>query len=88
MDGDVLTQRILERPQRETRVIPTSTVVEAVDPHATEVEGDPCWPDLGSIPDGVDAVGGCPLMFGPTADGPHKVLCRIFTWAGKVPRHV
>ena len=114
--------------------------VFAVNPNATEVEGDRCWPDLASIPDGVEGVvigtrpetaeatmrecvdlgiervwmhrlvgagsvsdtasaygrehgievidGGCPLMFGPTADGPHKVLCRIFTWAGKVPRHV
>lgn len=30
--------------------------------------------------------GGCPLMFGPTADGPHKVMRFVFTMAGKVPR--
>ena len=30
--------------------------VFAVNPNATEVEGDPCYPDLASIPDGVDAV--------------------------------
>ena len=27
-----------------------------VNPRATEVEGDPCYPDIGSIPGGVDAV--------------------------------
>ena len=32
--------------------------------------------------------GGCPLMFGPTADGGHKVMCRVFTLTGKVPRRV
>jgi uncharacterized protein len=30
--------------------------VFAVNPNASEVEGDPCYHDLGSIPDGVDAV--------------------------------
>ena len=30
--------------------------VFAVNPNAREVEGDPCYPDLGSIPGGVDAV--------------------------------
>jgi predicted CoA-binding protein len=30
--------------------------VFAVNPNATQVEGDPCFPDLASIPDGVDAV--------------------------------
>jgi predicted CoA-binding protein len=32
--------------------------------------------------------GGCPLMYGPTADTGHKIMCRILTWTGKVPRHV
>lgn len=32
------------------------TTVFPVNPNATEVEGDPCYPDLGSIPDGVDGV--------------------------------
>ena len=32
--------------------------------------------------------GGCPLMFDPTADGAHKVMCRVFTVMGKVPRKV
>lgn len=27
-----------------------------VNPNATEIDGDPCFPDLGSIPGGVDAV--------------------------------
>jgi predicted CoA-binding protein len=30
--------------------------------------------------------GGCPLMFGPTADFGHKVMRRVFT--GRVPREV
>jgi predicted CoA-binding protein len=30
--------------------------VFAVNPNAQEVEGDPCFPDLASIPGGVDAV--------------------------------
>ena len=30
--------------------------VVAVNPNANAVEGDPCWPDLASIPGGVDAV--------------------------------
>jgi predicted CoA-binding protein len=100
--------------------------VFAVNPNADEVEGDPCYLDLKSIPGGVQAVvigtrpeiaestmrecavlgikhvwmhrgpgagsvsaaateygrqhgitvidGGCPLMFGPTADFGHKVM--------------
>ena len=32
--------------------------------------------------------GGCPLMFGPTADGIHKVLKFACTLTGKVPRTV
>ena len=30
--------------------------VAAVNPNATEVEGDPCYPDLHSVPGGVEAV--------------------------------
>jgi uncharacterized protein len=112
--------------------------VFAVNPNADEVEGDRCYPDLKSIPGGVDAVvigtrpeigertmeecaelgikhvwmhrgpgagsvsaaatdygrqqgitvidGGCPLMFGPTADFGHKVM--RFVYAGKVPKQV
>jgi predicted CoA-binding protein len=30
--------------------------VFAVNPNAAEVEGDPCYPDIGSIPGGVEAV--------------------------------
>ena len=30
--------------------------VVPVNPNATEVEGDRCWPDLASVPGGVDAV--------------------------------
>ena len=32
--------------------------------------------------------GGCPLMFDPTADGGHKVMCFVFTLTGNVPRRV
>lgn len=32
--------------------------------------------------------GGCPCMFGPTADPGHKVLCLIGRATGKVPREV
>jgi hypothetical protein len=114
--------------------------VFAVNPHADEVEGDPCYHDLKSIPGGVESVvigtrpevaedtmrecvdlgirqvwmhrgpgpgsvsdaateygrahgvtvidGGCPLMFGPTADTGHKVMRFVFTATGKVPRRV
>ena len=112
--------------------------VFAVNPNAHEVEGDPCFGDLTSIPGGVDAVviatrpeiaeetmrecaelgikhvwmhwgsggssvsdaatefgrqrgitvidGGCPLMFGPTADFGHKLMRLAF--AGRVPKQV
>jgi uncharacterized protein len=112
--------------------------VFAVNPNAREVEGDPCYKDLASIPGGVDAVvigtrpeiaehtmrecaelgiqhvwmhwgsgassvsgdataygrqhgitvidGGCPLMFGPTADIGHKIM-RV-ALARRVPKQV
>ena len=112
--------------------------VFAVNPNADEVEGDPCYQDLKSIPGGVQAVvigtrpeiaedtmrecaelgitqvwmhrgpgagsisdaatafgrqhgitvidGGCPLMFGPTADFGHKVM--RFVYSGKIPKQV
>jgi predicted CoA-binding protein len=112
--------------------------VFAVNPNASEVEGDPSYPDVKSVPGGVEAVviatrpelaidtmrecaslgirqvwmhrgpgagsvsaaatefgrehgitvidGGCPLMFGPTADFGHKVMRLIYS--GKVPKHV
>ena len=112
--------------------------VFAVNPNAQRVEGDQSYPDLKSIPDGVEAVviatrpeyaegtmrecaelgiqhvwmhrgigpgsvsvaatdygrqhgitvidGGCPLMFGPTADFGHKVIKLIY--AGSVPKQV
>lgn len=114
--------------------------VVAVNPNAEEVEGDPCFHDLRSIPGGVDAVvigtrpehadqtmrecaelgvkhvwmhrgpgsgsvspsateygrehgiavidGGCPCMFGPTADFGHKAMRLVFTLSGNVPRKV
>ena len=114
--------------------------VFAVNPNADEVEGDPCYHDLRSIPGGVQAVvigtspqhadetmhecadlgirqvwmhrgpgpgsvsetaadfgrehgitviaGGCPCMFGPTADFGHKAMRAVFTLTGSVPRNV
>jgi predicted CoA-binding protein len=32
--------------------------------------------------------GGCPLMFGPAADGGHKVMRFVCSLAGTVPKHV
>ena len=112
--------------------------VFAINPNAQEVEGDRTYPDLRSVPGGVEAVvigtraefagttmrecaelgikhvwmhrgpgagsvsvaateygrqhgttvidGGCPLMFGPTADFGHKVMRVVF--AGHVPKKV
>ncbi|WP_296667938.1 CoA-binding protein [Demequina sp.] len=114
--------------------------VAAINPQASTVEGDPCYPDLASVPGGVEAVvigtradhamgtvkeaaslgisdvwmhrafgpgsvddaaaawgrdnglrviaGGCPLMFGATSDGAHRVMCRLLQVTGKVPRKV
>ncbi|MGZ4463631.1 MAG: CoA-binding protein [Gaiellaceae bacterium] len=114
--------------------------VFAVNPNADQVEGDPAYPDLRSIPGGVEAVvigtrpeiadetvrecaelgikhvwmhrgpgggsvsktataygrergltvidGGCPCMFGPTADFGHKAMRLAFTLGGNVPRNV
>jgi predicted CoA-binding protein len=114
--------------------------VFAVNPNAQSVEGDTTYPDLSSIPGGVEAVvigtrperamatvkeasdlgitrvwmhrsidagsvspeaasfgrdqgltvieGGCPLMFGPTADGGHKAMCWVLKLTGSVPRTV
>lgn len=112
--------------------------VFAVNPNAAEVEGDRAYPDLKSIPGGVEAVvigtrpeiaeqtmrdcvelgighvwmhwgagassvskpateygrehgitvidGGCPLMFGPTADLGHKITRRVY--GRRVPKQV
>ena len=112
--------------------------VFAVNPNTRQVEGDRSYPDLASIPGGVQAVvigtrpqiaeatmrecaelginhvwmhrgpgagsvsdaatsygrqhgitvidGGCPLMFGPTADLGHKIMRLVY--ASKVPKQV
>ncbi len=114
--------------------------VFAINPKADEVEGDPAYDDLASVPGGVEAVvigtrpetadstmqecaelginhvwmhrgpgagsvsksattygreqgievidGGCPLMFGPTADLGHKCMRPLLTLTGAVPRKV
>ncbi len=128
--GNVVYQRLRDRGYE----------VFAVNPNADEVEGDPCYHDLASIPGGVEAVvigtrpeiadetmrecvelgighvwmhrgpgggsvsptateygrehgvavidGGCPCMFGPTADAGHKAMRFIFTVTGGVPKNV
>ncbi len=128
--GNVVYQRLRDRGYE----------VFAVNPNADEVEGDPCYHDLRSIPGGAEAVviatrpeiaedtmrecaelgivhvwmhrgpgsgsvseaaadygrehgiavidGGCPCMFGPTADLGHKVMRFVFTLNGNVPRTV
>ena len=112
--------------------------VFAVNPNAESVEGDPCYPDLKSIPETIDGVvvattptvaekivedcaelgiqrvwlhrsfgegsvspkavascqernilaiaGGCPLMFGKTADLPHKCMRGMLKLTGGLPR--
>jgi predicted CoA-binding protein len=114
--------------------------VFAVNPNTTEVEGDAAYPNLASIPDGVEAVvigtapghaeatvrecidtgvthiwfhrgpgggsanpdaarlardhelhvidGGCPCMFGATADLGHKIMRPLLQLKGNVPRRV
>ena len=126
--GNIVYTRLKERGYQ----------VFAVNPNTELVEGDRAYPDLTSIPGGVEAVviatrpehaeatvreaanlgmtkvwmhrsmgagsvspaattlgrelgmvvidGGCPLMFGPTADGGHKFMRFIFSFAGGVPR--
>ena len=123
-----------------TRLRERGYEVFAVNPHAPTVEGDATYPDLRSIPAGVDAVvigtrpehaqatmqeaidlgihhvwmhrsfgagsvspaatalgrdngvtvidGGCPLMFGPASDGGHRMMCRLMTMTGRVPKQV
>lgn len=123
-----------------TRLRERGYEVFAVNPNAPTVEGDATYPDLRSIPGGVDAVvigtrperadatmqeaidlgirhvwmhrsfgtgsvsatatalgrakgvavidGGCPLMFGPASDGGHRMMCRLMTMTGRVPKQV
>lgn len=128
--GNVVYRRLRE----------TGYEVFAVNPNAETVEGDQAYPDLASIPGGVEAVvvatrpehaaatvreaadlgvgrvwmhrsvdagsvdaaavaegrargltvidGGCPLMFGAPSDRAHRVMCRLMTLTGRVPRRV
>jgi predicted CoA-binding protein len=114
--------------------------VFAVNPNADEVEGDPCYHDLKSIPGGVDGViigtkpetamstmqecdelgigrvwmhrgfgggsvsaeatkygrdhgitvidGGCPCMYGPTADFGHKIMKLMLGPTKNIPKNV
>jgi predicted CoA-binding protein len=128
--GNIVYQRLRDRGYE----------VFAVNPNADQVEGDPAYDDLASIPGGVDAVviatrpeladvtmqecaklgikhvwmhrgpgtgsvsksaadygrqhgltvidGGCPCMFGPTADFGHRVMRPFLTLSHNVPRRV
>ncbi len=128
--GNVVYRRLRERGYD----------VVAVNPCAEVVEGDPCYPDLASVPGHLDGVviatrperaeatmrecadlgvrsvwmhrgigqggvsdaatqfgrvhgmtvidGGCPCMFGPTADRGHRVLRAMLTPTSAVPRRV
>jgi hypothetical protein len=128
--GNIVYQRLRDRGYE----------VYAVNPNADQVEGDPAYDDLASIPGGVDAVviatrpeladvtmqecaelgikqvwmhrgpgagsvsksaadygrehgitvidGGCPCMFGPTADFGHKAMRAFLTLSHNVPRRV
>src|SRR5215510_2267689 len=55
--------------------------VFAVNPNTGQVEGDRCYPDLASIPGGVEAV-----VIGTTADFGHKIMRLVY--AGHVPKQV
>lgn len=54
--------------------------------------------DAGSVDDAAAAEGrarglmvidgGCPLMFGAPSDRSHRVMCRLMTFTGRVPRRV
>lgn len=128
--SNVVYQRMRERGYQ----------VFPVNPNAETVEGDTAYPDLASIPGGVEAVviatapqhamgtmreavdlgiqhvwmhrsfgggsvehsattygrehgvtvidGGCPLMFGPTADGGHKFMKALLGLTKNVPKQV
>jgi hypothetical protein len=128
--GNVVFERLVDRGYEAF----------AVNPNVAEIEGVPCYPDLRSIPGGVEAVviatrperadatmrecaelgikhvwmhrgpgagsvspeatefgrehgitvidGGCPCMFGETADGGHKAMCMVLKLSGNVPRMV
>ncbi len=128
--SNVVFQRLRERGYE----------VFAVNPNATEVEGVAAYPDLKSIPGGVEAVvigtrperaeatmqecaelgikhvwmhrgfgggsvcdeatvygrehgiqvihGGCPLMFGPTADVGHKIMKAMLSLTKNIPKQV
>ena len=52
--------------------------------HGSVSERRPIWPRAR------DPVidGGCPCMFGPTADPGHKMMRTVFTLTGNVPKRV
>ncbi len=128
--GNVVLDRLVERGYEAF----------AINPNAETIGDRPAYPDLASVPGGVEAVvigtspahamatmqqavelgikhvwmhrsldagsvdaaataygrehgvtvidGGCPLMFGETADGGHKFMCAFLKLTGSVPRTV
>lgn len=122
------------------RLRDTGHLVFAINPSADEVEGDPCYPDVGAVPEQLDGVvvvttpdvaeqiaeqcaaagvprvwlhrgigpgstspeavsfcrehgievipGGCPNMYGATADPGHKCLRAMLRLTHKLPRTV
>ena len=51
--------------------------------------GDQNTADVDRAMDGVNVIdGGCPLMFGPTADFGHKCMKAVLTLTRNVPRQV
>jgi predicted CoA-binding protein len=74
-----------------------ATMREAVDLGITRVWMHRSFGE-GSVSDAATALGrqhgitvidgGCPLMFGRASDAGHRLMCRLFTWTGKVPKTV
>ena len=54
--------------------------VAATNPRTETVEGDPCYPDLRTIPGGVDAV----VVAAPALA--HRCARTVLGWFGKLPR--
>ncbi len=122
------------------RLRDTGHRVFAINPHATEVEGDVCYPSVAAVPEDLDGVvvvttpevaqetveacaaagvprvwlhrglgpgssseeavsfchehgidvipGGCPNMFGATADAGHACMCAVLQLVHRIPRTV
>ena len=72
------------------RLKKTGHDVFPVNPHMQTFEGDRCYPDLKSIPGGVDGVvimiaGACPMMYGDGVDIGHTCMRWILKVTGGLP---